>query len=261
MRWARYVRLGVPSASAVATAFGGNPRVEGWPHVENGGRIEIGDGFVLTSSPARSHLVAGPGGLLVIGDHVSIGHGSGVAAHGRTSIGDGTTIGAFVLMMDTNFHKPGDWRKPAKPRTVDIGRGARIGDRVVVLPGASIGDGAVIAPGSVVAGRVRAGAVVAGVPARADRSRGLASEDVAARVLTVIRDVFGLSEPLDLSTKVRAVPGWNLLGGLGLLLDLEAEFGVTISDASWVRVASVQEVVAAVQGALSAGTTTSERAG
>ena len=60
---------------------GDEPRLHGRPTVmASGGRILIGDRFRLASRPVPSHLVAGPGGVLEIGDDVSIAHGAAVAA-------------------------------------------------------------------------------------------------------------------------------------------------------------------------------------
>ncbi len=49
---------------------------------------------------------------------------------------------------------------------LEIGPGARVGARTVLMPGAEIGAGAEVEPGSVVAGRVPAGERWAGTPAR-----------------------------------------------------------------------------------------------
>jgi len=228
---------------------GPGARVHGRPHIRNDGRIEIGERLVLRSAPARSHLVTGPSGILTIGDAVEIGEGAGIAAHGSVTVGDGASIGPFTLAMDTNFHKPGDWRKAATPRSVHIGREARIGARVVLLPGAVIGDGAVVAADSVVAGRVPPGAHVAGLPARAPRERPCEG-DVAMRVRTVVRDTFGLETLPELALTLRQVPGWNVLGGLGLLLALEEELQVAIQDDAWARAGSVHDVVAAAEAAV-----------
>jgi non-ribosomal peptide synthetase-like protein len=49
---------------------------------------------------------------------------------------------------------------------IHVGTGARIGARVLLMPGAHVGDGAEVEPGALVTGRVPAGERWAGVPAR-----------------------------------------------------------------------------------------------
>ncbi len=78
--------------------------------------------FHLASRPVPSHLVAGPGAILHIGNDVSIGCGAAIAAIQHVHIGDGTRIGPFVIIMDTNFHgAPGDQSLQHDCRPVTIG--------------------------------------------------------------------------------------------------------------------------------------------
>ena len=226
---------------------GPGARVVGGPHVDNPGRIEIGARFLLRSDPARSHLETGPGGVLRLGDDVEVGDGTGIAAHGEISVGSGTVIGRGVLIMDTNFHKPGDWRTPARPGTVTIGRGVRIGDGAVILPGAAIADGAVVGASAVVSGKVAAGLTVDGVPARPRCLRRALPDDLAQAVREVIQAALDLPSPPRPESPTREVPGWTLLGGLRVLLDLEASFGVSIPDLEWARVGSVADAIAVVE--------------
>ena len=130
-----------------------------------GGRILIGARFRFASRPISSHLDAGPDAILEIGDDVWIGHGAAIAAHERVTIGAGTRIGPFVIIMDTNFHGSGSQSVYHDCRPVVIGRGCRIGSRVTITRGAMIGDGAIIDSGSVVTADIPAGARAAGAPA------------------------------------------------------------------------------------------------
>ena len=130
-----------------------------------------------------------------------------------------------------------------------IGREVRIGARVVVLPGASIGDGAVIAPDSVVTGAIAAGAHASGLPSRPPRAPGPHTGGVSDRVRAVVQVAFGLPAPPDAHARAQDVTGWTLLGGLGLLLDLEQEFGIAIPDERWARVRGVRDAVEAVEAA------------
>jgi acetyltransferase-like isoleucine patch superfamily enzyme len=131
------------------------------------GRIRIGDDFRLASQPVASHLVAGVGAVLEIGHAVSIGHGAAIAAFEHVQIGDGTRIGPFVVIMDTNFHgAPGEQAVVHDCRPVVIGSHCRIGSRVTITRGATIGDGAEILSGSVVTSAIPPGMCAAGARAR-----------------------------------------------------------------------------------------------
>jgi acetyltransferase-like isoleucine patch superfamily enzyme len=133
----------------------------------SGGHIRIGDRFRLASRPVPSHLSTGPHGALEIGRDVSIAHGAAVAAFQSIRIGNGTRIGPFVIIMDTNFHgAPGDQSIRHDCRSVAIGDGCRIGSRVTITPGASIGDGAEILAGSVVSSAIPPGVCAGGARAR-----------------------------------------------------------------------------------------------
>jgi UDP-2-acetamido-3-amino-2,3-dideoxy-glucuronate N-acetyltransferase len=92
-----------------------------------------------------------------IGDEVFIGHG---VLFTNDKYPRATTE-AGVLQTD------GDW---VLRRTV-VGRRASIGSGAVILSGLTIGENATIGAGTVVTRDVAAGAVVAGVPARALRGR------------------------------------------------------------------------------------------
>jgi acetyltransferase-like isoleucine patch superfamily enzyme len=145
---------------------GAGARVFGRPYVQNLGALRLGADVVLYARPVRLHLVTGTGGTLTLGDGVVVGHGAGVTAFERVEIGDGTVIGPFVMIIDTDFHDLVDRRAPGLTAPIRIGRDVWIGAWATVLRGAEIGDGAVVAAGSVVRGHVPAGAHVGGVPAR-----------------------------------------------------------------------------------------------
>lgn len=147
---------------------GRGARLHGRPTVHvHGGEIRIGDRFRLASRPVPSHLVVGPTGMLEIGHDVSIAHGAAIAAYERVQIGEGTRIGPFVIMMDTNFHNaPGDQSLQHDCRPVIIGKRCRIGSRVTITRGASIGDDAEILAGSVVSSAIPAGVCAGGARAR-----------------------------------------------------------------------------------------------
>jgi acetyltransferase-like isoleucine patch superfamily enzyme len=158
---------------------GDEPRLHGRPTVEIfGGRIRIGDRFRLSSRPVASHLAAGPQGVIEIGHDVSIAYGAAIAAFERITIGDGTSVGPFVIIMDTNFHgTPGNQSMHHDCRPVVIGKRCRIGSRVTFTRGASIGDDAEILAGSVVSSVIPSGVCAGGARARV---LGLAGEGAAS---------------------------------------------------------------------------------
>jgi acetyltransferase-like isoleucine patch superfamily enzyme len=130
------------------------------------GSIEIGADFWLGSRPATSHIVALAGARILIGDKVAIAYGAAITAVHCIEIGDGTQIGPFVVVMDSDFHRVGNRDDAGEVAPVTIGRNVRIGARVTILRGSKIGDNAIVRSGSTVQGVVRPGSMVTGVPAK-----------------------------------------------------------------------------------------------
>lgn len=232
-------------------AVGQGVRLVGRPVVESLGRITIGDRFHLASRPVVSHLVTGPAGAIEIGDDVSIGHGAAITSHVHVHIGDRVRIGAFVQILDTDFHEVGDHHAAPEPKPISIGPGARIGSRVTILRGAVIGAGAEVLAGSVVAGEVAAGARVAGVPARPVDALASGTRSAAAPTMDRVREVivrtFGLPAPPADSDRPDMVQGWDSLGTLNLLLSLEEEFDVLLEPQDLLTVHCVGDLLAIVE--------------
>lgn len=118
------------------------------------GRVRLG-----ARSYIGHHCVLYGSGGIEIGDDVLIGPGVIVTSQGHTFEGRSTPIRA----------------QAHKFAPVRIGQDAWIGAGAMVLPGVVVGEGAVVAAGSVVAADVPAFHMVAGVPARVVRERGLAA--------------------------------------------------------------------------------------
>jgi acetyltransferase-like isoleucine patch superfamily enzyme/acyl carrier protein len=213
--------------------------------------ITIGARFWFSSEPVESHMVAGRGAEIRIGDDVWIGHGAAIAADRRISIGDGARLGPFVTIMDNDFHVVGDRAAVSEVTPIAIGRSVHIGSGVTILRGATIGDGARVESGSVVSGIVAANATVAGVPA-AIRRAGSGNDADGADISSVIMRSLGLSAPPDLHAGPRDVPGWDSLGALKLLLALEEAFDVRLEAEDLVRAHSVGAVVSVVERAIAA---------
>jgi len=216
-----------------------------------GGRILIGDRFQLASRPVPSHLVAGPLGVLEIGHDVSIAHGAAVAAFEYVQIGDGTSMGPFVVIMDTNFHGvSGDQSVQHECRPVVIGSHCHIGTRVTITRGATIGDGAEILAGSVVSSAIPPGVCAGGARARIVGRAGEAAsrwDGAAAAIPELVMHAFGLDAPPDLSTPPFEIPGWDSHGVTRLIAAIGSRFGVSLEATAVSDAFSLGDLAAAVE--------------
>ena len=116
-----------------------------------------------------------PGEGLRVGDNSNIGHFAFVGCSGYIDIGDRVLMGPRVTLLAEN-HNFDDPAVPIKAQGVDrqtmiIGDDCWLGAGCIVLAGVTLGAGAVVAAGSVVTHDVPPLTVVAGVPARAVRTR------------------------------------------------------------------------------------------
>ena len=226
-------------------------RLDGKPTIAIDGRCRIGARFHLASRPVQSHLVAGPLGIVEIGDDVSIAHGAAIAAYRQVTIGDGTSIGPYVVVMDTDFHVAGDRSAQHESTPIVIGKRVRIGSRVTILRGSIIHDDATVEAGSTVSGTIAAGTRVAGVPAReqlAPAAHGAESADVDGLPDVVMR-VLGLAAPPPADHGPDQIAQWDSLGSLKLLLALEEAFEITLHEEEVVRVRNVSDLKALVERA------------
>lgn len=159
---------------------GARARCFGPAWVDNKGTIVIGEDVTLGGDLGSVSLTCAPGGLLRVGDRVTVHHGSWISAAREVIIGSDVTLGPYCVVADAEADTPGH-RENATP--IVIGSGVRLAARVVVRPGARIGDGAVIGAGSVVEGDIPAQALASGVPARVIGVRdAIMREDRAARL-------------------------------------------------------------------------------
>ena len=158
--------------------------------IRNPRRMILGDQVLLDDYAVLD--VRGQAGLLALGDHVSIGRFTTVAAkdgsislaagvnigsycrvatQSRVTIGESVLVAAYCYIGPGN-HQSGDGETPLIARAmaikggVEIGAHAWIGAHSTILDGVKIGAGAVVGAHSLVREDVPAGAVVAGVPAR-----------------------------------------------------------------------------------------------
>jgi maltose O-acetyltransferase len=155
------------------TSVGRLPRVWGRVRVENMGEIVIGERVQIRAVPWVSELVSLPGGRLEIGDGTFINAAVSICAGELVRIGSRCQIGPRVMIVDNDFHVPGDPLTRPESRPVVLEDLVWLGAGVMVLKGVKIGRAATVAAGSVVTRDVPPGAVVGGVPARpiGDRRR------------------------------------------------------------------------------------------
>jgi acetyltransferase-like isoleucine patch superfamily enzyme len=215
---------------------GEDPYLLGKPSIgASHAQLLIGNRFRMASRPVGSHLSVGPGALLRIGDDVWIAHGAAIASHERVEIGDGTRIGPFVIIMDSNFHRAGDQSEQHDCKPVVIGRNCRIGSRVTITRGARIGDGAQILAGSVVSAVIPPGVCAAGARARiVGRAGEISSLRYGAAVLLpdILRQTLALQSTPDLDDRPIGAELWTdarihdsidaVRSQLGLELDFDA---------------------------------------
>jgi acetyltransferase-like isoleucine patch superfamily enzyme len=236
------------------TSVGEEPNLTGKPTVEShGGQLCIGYRFRLGSRPVASHLVAGPGAVLRIGNDVSIGYGAAITAIQRVLIGDGTRIGPFVIIMDTNFHgSSGDQSIQHDTRPVTIGDSCRIGSRVTIARGVTIGDGAEILAGSVVSSAIPPGVCAAGGRARIiGRAGDVGSrwDSAAAALPDMLMASLGLESPPDLNSSQIPTHLWTTRMQ-GVLSAIEDGLGVVLDRAAAREIETFADLASAVQSAL-----------
>ncbi len=231
-----------------ADRVGRSPKLIGQPNIVNGGRLEIGDDFSFSARPAPSHLIAAAGGRIMIGDRVRISYGAAISARLEVKLGDDVAIGPYAVIMDSDYHVVGDRSAIDAPLAVSIEAGAKLGARVTVLRGSVIGAGAVVQGGSVVSGRVAAGSVVGGVPARALRASPEvgAIDEEASEVPKLIMSVLGLSTPPGPDDGPLQIREWDSLGSLKIVLAVEEAYGLALSEQEIKSTQTVGELVRVV---------------
>ena len=140
--------------------------VQGAVEVHGSGRIRMGHDLFLY--PGLYFETQGHGSI-EIGDGAVLSRGVHIVSHARVTIGEGTGIGEYSSIRDSN-HTRGDGSQVRTSghsgRAIRIGRNVWIGRGVTILPGVTIGDDAIIGANAVVTHDVAEGETVGGVPAR-----------------------------------------------------------------------------------------------
>jgi acetyltransferase-like isoleucine patch superfamily enzyme len=135
--------------------------IAGSLQLENNSKLII-DGKVLVGPGVR--LVVAEQAILELKD-VFINCNSSIVCCKHIKIGEGTTIGWGVEILDSDLHYiVRDDFEISKP--VLIGSHVWIGSRAMILKGVTIGSGSVVACGAVVTSDVPENSLVAGVPAK-----------------------------------------------------------------------------------------------
>jgi UDP-3-O-[3-hydroxymyristoyl] glucosamine N-acyltransferase len=157
-------------------SFGPRSRILLPTRIANADKIAVGDGVLIGAGswlmvPSLDH----PGPVLFIHDRVRM-RGASISAVKSVVIEEavGIAFGVYISDHSHGFDLPGVPIRDqpiSDPRPVRIGRGAWLGQNVVVLPGVTIGEYAVIGANSVVTHDIPPRSVAVGAPARVVRSQ------------------------------------------------------------------------------------------
>jgi acetyltransferase-like isoleucine patch superfamily enzyme len=142
-------------------------------YLKNGKNVIIGEQF----SCDRNTFMSADGGLIIIGNHVSLNIGVILNADigGQISIGNNVLIGPYVVMRtaDHNYSSREQLIRSQGHRITNImiEDDVWIGAGAIILGGSVIRKGSIIGAGSVVKGEVMSYTVAVGSPAKFIKSR------------------------------------------------------------------------------------------
>lgn len=178
---------------ATHVQYGTNLLLKGVPMIFNkkGATLRLGNDICINSSflsnliglYTRTIIVTrAPGAVIEIGDRVGIS-GATIYARKGIFIGDDTSIGGNVKILDNDFHPidpeqrlqqlhsahPGELTELIPAKEIHIGRNCFIGCNSIILKGTVLGDNCVVGAGAVVAGSFEENCVIAGNPAKVIR--------------------------------------------------------------------------------------------
>jgi acetyltransferase-like isoleucine patch superfamily enzyme len=152
------------------TSRGHSTRLLGTPHIENHGRMVLGDSVMLRSVTIPVELYTAPGAEIVIGNGCIFNSGSSVCATRSVILGQRVFVGGLAYIMDSSFHDVTDRDIHPPGRPVVLEDDVWVGVKATVMPGVRIGRGSVVAAHSVVTHDVPPHVIVAGAPARVVRA-------------------------------------------------------------------------------------------
>jgi maltose O-acetyltransferase len=139
--------------------------------------MQIGE-HSLIQGPVRVTGQGNPCRYVSIGTFTIITGPLHVDLGAPVTIGSGVRIGHDVSLLTVNHAIGAEWLRSGTSEFwgIEIGDGAWLASRVMVLPKVRIGAGAVVAAGSVVTRDVPPNTLVAGVPARVLRNLSTTAE-------------------------------------------------------------------------------------
>ncbi len=118
-----------------------------------------------------------PGKGLFVGDDVDLALGVLITTNGSVRIGNRVLIGYRTQILSSNHAIPDGKGKIFEAghtyKPIRIDDDVWLGANVIVLSGVHIGEGAIIAAGSVITKDVSPFTIVAGVPAKVVKTRGI----------------------------------------------------------------------------------------
>ena len=144
-------------------------------------KVEFGGELVLQGNLVVDRdveIVVYPGGRLVIGDNVYIGHATTIACSNSISIGSESSIADLVSIRDMNHRRiPGKLMRESgvEIRPIAVGNNCWLGSKVTLVPGCELGDDVTVAANSAVSGKFDDEVLIGGVPARIIKSYKVSS--------------------------------------------------------------------------------------
>jgi acetyltransferase-like isoleucine patch superfamily enzyme len=169
-----YCIIGVPVSNeeeTLETVIGDDAIIRSFTVIYAGNRIGRGFQTGNKANIRESNIIGdyvSVGTLSVVEHHVTIG--SGVRIHSQafvpefSRLGEGSWIGPSAVLTNARYPQ-GPGVKESLQGPV-LGRRAKVGANVTILPGVTVGDNSLIGAGSVVTRDVPRGVIVAGAPAK-----------------------------------------------------------------------------------------------
>ncbi|MEC2054484.1 acyltransferase [Peribacillus psychrosaccharolyticus] len=128
--------------------------------IESGGSLRVSNGYISLGDFVdfkENTVIEANKGTVKIGNSVFLNRNCSIISCERIEIGEGTSLGANVLIYDHDHIYVREGSQPwneIKSSPVIIGKNVWIGANTVILRGTKIGDNAVIAAGSVIKGEI-----------------------------------------------------------------------------------------------------------